>query len=199
MLLAVAIAWGWPSLNKRAYAEARPEACEACHGAQLRGDESFAAPNLSVLPIWYIERQLRNYRMGLRAPTANSKAVGSEPRCIAPGLDEAQIKAVTQLIADLPRRSAAGTIPGDIARGSELYRTCAACHGQRAEGIQMLNAPPLAGQNDWYLLNQLRSYKQGTRGMSGDISGIQMRASTGVLADEAAMKDVVAYVSSLSN
>ena len=40
---------------------------------------------------------------------------------------------------------------GDPAKGQALYATCASCHGANGEGNQALNAPAIAGQQDWYL------------------------------------------------
>ena len=38
---------------------------------------------------------------------------------------------------------------GDLKARSSL--TCQACHGLNAEGNELLGAPPLINQNDWYL------------------------------------------------
>ena len=40
--------------------------------------------------------------------------------------------------------------PGDEVAGQAAYAVCASCHGQQGEGNQQLNAPKLAGQEDWY-------------------------------------------------
>ena len=53
---------------------------------------------------------------------------------------------------------------GDAAAGKTLYATCAACHGQQAEGTEALHAPKLAGQEEWYLVRQLQNFKAGIRG-----------------------------------
>lgn len=165
-------------------------ACADCHGGALAGEQATGAPNLTVLPSWYVERQLQNYLRGLRgeaggAGTSDVHALGGDG-----------IAAATALAASLPARAAAPTLDGDAERGSGLYRTCATCHGELGQGNQSLNAPPLAGQNDWYLVQQLEHYQAGRRGgVPGDIWGAQMRASTAVLGDEDAVRDVVAYIS----
>ena len=160
-------------------------ACADCHGSALAGDQAKGAPNLSVLPAWYVERQLRNYQRGLRAEDGDVHA-----------LDGDDLVAATAQVAAVPAQSAAPVLGGDADRGSDLYRTCATCHGDRGQGNQSFNAPPLAGQNDWYLVRQLESYQSGLRGgVPGDIWGAQMRASTAVLAGDAALRDVVAHIS----
>ena len=189
----------WP-VHGEAGAAAGPAslaACAACHGAGLQGDTTFLAPNLSVLSVWYMERQLRNYKRGLRAPPGTPHVPGLQMQPMAAVLDEAGIVAAARLVEAVPARPAPLTVEGDAERGRGLYRTCTVCHGVQGEGNRALNAPRLAGQSDWYLVSQLRNYKAGIRGVHGDIWGAQMRASTGVLADDAAIVDVVAYVNTL--
>jgi len=61
-----------------------------------------------------------------------------------------------------------------------------------------LNAPKLAGQAGWYLTRQLQDFKLGIRGASEkDQYGKQMVAFAAMLADDTAVKNVVAYISSL--
>ena len=165
-------------------------ACADCHGSVLDGEQATGAPNLTVLPSWYVERQLQNYVRGLRGEAGGAETSDAH------ALDGDGIAAATVLAASLPARTAAPTLDGDAERGSGLYRTCATCHGEQGQGNQSLNAPPLAGQNDWYLVRQLEHYQAGRRGgVPGDIWGAQMRASTAVLGDEDAVRDVVAYIS----
>ena len=65
---------------------------------------------------------------------------------------------------------------GDPAKGQALYATCASCHGANGEGNQALNAPAIAGQQDWYLTRQLKNYQEGIRGTHAkDVYGMQMR------------------------
>ena len=87
---------------------------------------------------------------------------------------------------------------GDATRGQALYATCAACHGAAGEGNEALGGPPLAGQSDWYLVTQLNNFRTGARGAAaGDTQGATMAPSVAVLADEAAVQDVVAYIATL--
>ncbi len=168
------------------------DACANCHGSALTGDQATGAPNLTVLPSWYVERQLQNYQRGWRGEAVAAAAPDAHT------LDGPGIAAATALVASRPEHASAPTLEGDAERGGVLYRTCATCHGELAQGNQALNAPPLAGQNDWYLVRQIENYQTGGRGGApGDIWGAQMRASTGVLGDAAAVRDVVAYVSTL--
>jgi len=90
------------------------------------------------------------------------------------------------------------TASGDAVAGRIAYASCAACHGQNAEGNPAMNAPKLAGQEDWYLRRQLQNYKPGIRGSSPeDVLGAQMRGMASTLADDAAINNVIAYIGSL--
>jgi cytochrome c oxidase subunit II len=87
---------------------------------------------------------------------------------------------------------------GDPERGRPLFGTCAACHGAAGEGNQTLNSPRLSGQSAWYLVRQLGDFRSGVRGAhEGDIYGKQMVPFAASLADEAAIRDVVAYIGTL--
>ena len=85
----------------------------------------------------------------------------------------------------------------DAARGKTLYAGCVACHGEAGAGNEALQAPALAGLDAVYLMRQLHNFKAGIRGADvADTAGAQMRASAALLADEAAMTDVTAYIAS---
>jgi cytochrome c oxidase subunit II len=92
-----------------------------------------------------------------------------------------------------------GEVAGDKAAGQTLFATCSACHGANAEGNRELNAPKLAGQAGWYLERQLQNFRHEVRGgeKSGDTFGQQMVPMAKTLTDEAAIRNVVAYIGSL--
>lgn len=85
---------------------------------------------------------------------------------------------------------------GDAKAGKGLYSTCIACHGPSGEGNMKLNAPLLAGQGDWYIARQLKSFKDGIRGSDPkkDAFGAQMRPMAMMLKDDKAINDVSAYI-----
>jgi cytochrome c oxidase subunit 2 len=92
----------------------------------------------------------------------------------------------------------ASTIQGDTAAGKTSYSVCASCHGANGEGNKELNAPKIAGQQDWYIVRQLQNFKKGVRGAdSNDSYGQQMRPMAMILADDAAINNVAAYISTL--
>ena len=87
---------------------------------------------------------------------------------------------------------------GDPAAGQPLFTACTACHGAKGEGNREMNAPKLSGQADWYLVRQLQSFKHGVRGSNDqDTFAKQMIPFASMLADDAAIRNVVAYIQTL--
>jgi cytochrome c oxidase subunit 2 len=186
MLCVDAHADGDAELGAKVYA-----ICAGCHGSQGQGDALVHAPKLSGQEDWYLERQLRNFRRGVRG-SAEHDTHGRSMALMAMVLKtEADISNVIAFISTLPDKPAAPVIQGDVSKGST-------CHGSAGEGNVVLNAPALAGMSDWYQLSQLANYKKGLRGTHpDDIYGQQMAPMVAILPDEQAMNDVVAYISSL--
>ncbi|MEZ5559336.1 MAG: c-type cytochrome [Pseudomonadales bacterium] len=171
--------------------------CAVCHGVELMGNFAVDAPKLAGLPAWYVTRQLEAFRNGWRGAHADD-ATGMEMRPQAAVLEPDQLQAAVRYVESVPARHVPVTVSGDLKRGQAQYQACAVCHGAAAEGNAALNAPPLAGQSDWYLRRQLEHFRSGARGANpGDTQGALMRASVTTLADDQAIDDVVAYITSL--
>lgn len=56
------------------------------------------------------------------------------------------------------------TWASDVEQGKKLYQNCLACHGASAQGNQILKAPALASQHQWYLAKQIKDLQSGIRG-----------------------------------
>ncbi len=83
--------------------------------------------------------------------------------------------------------------------GEELYRACGFCHGAQGQGRQRLDAPALAGMEAWYVERQLHNLDSGARGTHAeDLPGRQMVLITGMLRNEATIKNVAAYIETLT-
>ncbi|GMR12696.1 MAG: c-type cytochrome [Gemmatimonadota bacterium] len=173
--------------------------CAACHGTDGGGNKALNAPALAGQEAWYVERQLNNFKSGVRG--AGGDAFGAQMVPMAAMLaTDADVKNVAAYVASLPPVSVTHDGFGDAVAGQALYASCAACHGAAGEGNTALNAPNLAIQQDWYLVRQLEHFKSGERGTNpGDVYGAQMRPMAMILADAAAMKNVAAYIASLGN
>jgi cytochrome c oxidase subunit 2 len=177
------------------------ELCASCHGAQGQGNELFQAPAIGGLPAWYLERQLVMFRDGVRG-THFDDLLGMRMRPMALSLRTEHgddLKDVVAYVASLPSVKPAPTLEGgDAAKGATHYAVCQACHGAAGEGVQATNGPPLANQDDWYLLSSILRYKAGVRGSNpADANGAVMRGMAAILQDEQAMKDVIAHIISL--
>ncbi len=104
---------------------------------------------------------------------------------------------VHALQAKQPEKTMEG---GDAKKGKFSYAVCATCHGPEAKGNKALNAPSLRYLPDWYMFTQLKKFKEGIRGAHPqDLTGMTMRPMALTLVDEQAMKDVIAYITSLFN
>ena len=171
--------------------------CAACHGPQGEGNVALNAPKLSGQDPRYLKEQLRKYKAGIRG-THEADIYGRQMQPMAATLaTDAMVNNVLAYIGTLPDNPAPATISGDIAHGAKLYVVCANCHGGDGKGIRM-NAPRAAGISDWYLLSQLKNFKEGVRGTHpADLHGKQMGFMARMLQDEQAMKDVVAYINTL--
>ena len=177
--------------GKKAY-----ETCANCHGAEGEGNATLNAPSLAGQHGWYLERQLNNYRSGIRGKEKGD-VYGNQmyPMSLTLSADGG-VENVVAYIETFPATKPEVTIDGDVSNGKNLYSICASCHGANGEGNQALNAPKLAGQHDWYLARQLKYYKTGARGANPDDAiGASMVGMAATLADEKAINDVVSYIS----
>lgn len=181
-----------PAAGQAAYA-----ACAACHGAHGEGNVALNAPKLSGQSPWYLERQLLLFKTGARG-THEKDVYGRMMAPMAATLaDDAAVANVVAYIASLPDTPASPTIKGDVRSGQARYATCAACHGANGQGIAATNAPRLKGMSDWYMATQLKNFRGGVRGTHAqDLHGGQMALVAGMLADDAAIGDILAFINS---
>jgi cytochrome c oxidase subunit 2 len=171
--------------------------CAACHGANAEGNVALNAPRLNGQGAWYVERQLKHFKEGARG-THERDTFGKMMAPMAATLaDDTAVANVAAYIASLPDAPVATTIKGDVDKGRERYATCAACHGANGRGIAATNAPRLQGMSDWYMARQLKNFKEGVRGAHPqDIYGGQMALIAGMLADDAEIGNILAYINS---
>jgi cytochrome c oxidase subunit 2 len=174
--------------------------CAACHGSKGEGNADLQAPNIAGLPAWYVEGQLRQflggYRGGVPADSAGRRMSIAAQVLTQSGDEARDVASVALYVSRLPAERPAATLPpGDPARGKVEYQACASCHG--ADGRGKYDVPPLLAQADWYLLAQLRKYREAWRGTNAnDLQASRMRAVV-IPLDDGAMEDVVAYIGTL--
>ena len=198
--------------------------CAFCHTADGLGFVRWDAPKIAGQEAWYVETQLRNFIERRRGYHPEDIPGLQMAIYTGPLIDDEIIASMAAFIERLPVTpeepapfpfafmppdrpfnwesqfaQSNAPEPGDVDRGRTFYAACAACHGQNLEGNQMLNSPRLDNKQDWYLVRQLQYFKYGVRGTAeGDVYGRQMAAIMGVLPDEQAIADVVAYMMTMA-
>ena len=175
--------------------------CRTCHGANAGGRTNLGGPRLTELQNWYLIRQLKNFRQGIRG-TNPADNYGAQMKPMAQTLpDEQAVKDVVAYIKTLDSPAPEPSLQkGDPERGKQFFATCQTCHGADAEGRKNLGGPQLKGQYDWYLVRQLQNFREGIRGTHPEDSyGAQMRPMANSLPDDQAVHDVVAYIQTLDD
>lgn len=172
--------------------------CAPCHQTDGSGNAEIGAPNIAGMKAWYVQEELEKFRNGARGMHF-SDVEGMRMRPMALSLvSEDDVKLVAQYVETMPPVRHAQTLPGDAQAGAALFATCGACHGDKGTGNKDLKAPQLEGVDDWYLATELRKYRSGVRGTSPlDREGHLMRPMAMTLANEDAIRNVLAYIDTL--
>ena len=186
-----ASAAGDPAKGKAAYA-----VCAACHGANGMGNKALNAPRIAGQEPWYLERQLNNFKGGIRgAHPKDPYGMQMRPMALTLANDQA-VSDMAAFLSSMPvSKSSESTVKGDVTAGKASYMICQTCHGPKGGGNKALNSPNLTGLQDWYIVRQLKNFKAGIRGTkSGDLFGMQMRPMAMTLANDEAINNVAAYI-----
>ena len=189
----VALAAGDAAKGKTLY-----NICAACHGANAEGTAALNAPANAGQDPWYMTRQLKNFRAGIRGAHPDD-TFGAQMRPMAMVLTGDQdIEDVVAYITGLDLPNPPPTVDGDIELGKQAYGTCIPCHGEFGQGAQALDAPRLSKQHDWYIVRQLENFRAGIRGThQSDIYGAQMRIMSQMLESDERVRAVAAYIATL--
>ena len=186
-----AYAAGDATKGKAAYA-----VCAACHGANGMGNKALNAPRIAGQEPWYLERQLNNYKKGIRgANPKDSYGMQMRPMALTLANDQA-VSDMAAYVSSMPAsKPSESTVKGDAKAGKASYMICQTCHGPKGGGNKALNSPKLTGLQDWYIVRQLKNFKSGIRGTkNGDLYGMQMRPMALTLANDEAINNVAAYI-----
>ena len=197
LLTALAACGAAPSQGV-ARGEAVYDTCAPCHGEDGAGDFEQGAPAIAGLPAWYVAGQLQGFQQSWRS-SHPFDTVGLRMKSMSLALDlEGDAESVSEYIATLPTVTAPPTLEGGSAEaGREHYQTCIACHGADGLGIEVVRAPPLVGQHDWYLLRQYQQFRKGWRGTHPQDGFGQTMRPNSLLFDDDQIIDVLAYVQTL--
>ena len=166
--------------------------CASCHGDQAQG--TALAPALAGQQQAYIQRQLQHFKAGLRGDDKRDLQ-GAQMKALASALDETAMAQLASYVAQLPTTQSDAQTPKDQRRGYTYYHsTCGGCHGGKAEGNALLNAPRLAGLSGEYLQRQMKHFASGVRGAhQQDRFGRQMAMMSKSL-DAETLADVIAFI-----
>ena len=181
-----------------ALGQAQYAVCVACHGVNGEGNRVLNAPKLAGQDAWYLKRQIEYFKTGVRGGSPDDMFGMQMAPMAATLVDEAAIDNVVAYIGTLPDNPVEHTVTGDVDAGRDIYVTCGNCHGTDGAGIFALNAPRQAGIDDWYLVTQLKNFRDGVRGGHDDDKyGMQMAMMAAILTSDEAVNDVVAYINTL--
>ena len=187
-----------PLAGNAAVGAAQYAVCGACHGPNGEGVEAMGGPKLAGQSAWYLDRQIRAFKDGLRGVHDDDTWGKTMVPMMATLADDQAIANVVAHIRSMPDEAPPVTVEGNVANGERLYRVCAYCHMADGMGNQALNAPRAAGMTDWYIARQLQNFRDGVRGSHPqDFYGMQMGFMGRILQDDEAINDLVAYINTL--
>lgn len=178
--------------------EAYNISCKECHGENGAGGKDFGqAPNITILDEYYFRKQFDAIRKKVRkGPGATLMNVYLDQKA---KLSKEEIEAAIQYALKLkPAEPNHKKDFGDASNGAARYALCGTCHGQNGKGNinPAMLAPRLAGQADFYIVDQLKNFKNGHRGNGTSASEIQMKGMASYIENEKVMKDIAAYLRS---
>ena len=176
--------------------EAYNLSCKECHGEDGAGGKDFGqAPNISILDEYYFRKQFKAIREKKRKGpgTVAMNAYLDQKAKLSKEEIEAAIQYALKLKPADPNHKKDF---GDASNGAARYALCGTCHGQNGKGNinPAMPAPRLAGQADFYIVEQLKNFKNGHRGNGTSASEIQMKGMASYLENEKVMKDIAAYI-----
>jgi cytochrome c553 len=150
-------------------------ACQTCHGVTGWGLDAMGAPRLANIGYPYIVKQLSDLASGKRVPSG----AGAVMVVYAAGLNEQDRRDLAAYastldgpadLSDLNALKEAGTSIGERYLGESIVKygvlgkvsACSSCHGFNGRGAAPL-FPRIGQQKYVYLINQLKSWRDGSR------------------------------------
>jgi cytochrome c oxidase subunit 2 len=174
--------------------------CEGCHMKAGQGSKEIGAPRIAGQNPWYEERQLKNFKAGIRGTKAEDTfGAVMRPMALTLPTDQDILDVIAYFDTLTPEILPQTIQGGNVANGKEIYTICAVCHGDDGKGIEVLSAPRVAGIPDWYLDRQIRNFDSGIRGThEQDIFGRQMGVIQKLmLENDQAILDVIGFINTL--
>lgn len=178
-----AAAEGEPDLE--AGAEHYQKVCAQCHGAEGEGNAELKSPSIANLPDWYVSIQIGKFQRHWRG-TKPEDVPGIQMHAIAQSLDPVAVRDLAGYLRSLSIHPTRVTLEGgDPERGAELYRErCMECHRYNGRGEPAFRSGQLIGLQDWYIVSQLKKFRDGIRGANeDDLEGGKMHRVTEKMSD----------------
>ena len=191
-----------PAVADHPYANTFQSQCSSCHGTNGEGNGALKAPGLTSQQTWYLERQLRHFRDGVRG-THPQDEEGRTMASASAGLNEETLLGLVDylqvLSQELPPLSVSSDARGNLKRGEDYHNNlCAACHRSDAQGNEALQAPALTGLDPEYISRQYEKFRAGIRGAHrNDPYGAQMVRLAPAVEDPDIVRDIAAFLATL--
>ena len=186
-----------PGVHADADVKSRYQTCAVCHGDAGQGNPAVGAPALAGQGEAYLQRQLQNFKSGVRGADPRDTQ-GAQMRPMAAAVADEDIPRLANYLSGLPKPAQTGASTGDLKNGNDYYQSkCGACHGGKAEGNPGLNSPALASLDAAYLKRQFHNFQLGVRGtLPQDTYGRQMKMMATSLPNDQVLEDVIVYIQS---
>lgn len=175
------------------------QVCAQCHGPKGEGNFELKSPSIAGLPDWYVAIQVGKFQRNWRGAKPED-VPGHLMHAIAQALDPVGVRDVSGYIASMELIPTQLTLKGgDAERGAEIFRErCMECHRYNGRGEPAFRSAQLIGLQDWYLLSQMKKFREGARGgHAEDVYGNKMHRITERMTDESFL-DIATHISDLA-
>lgn len=143
------------------------DVCTSCHGKDGNPPEDMSNhPKLAGQHKSYLIKELEDFKNGDKSGRNNAIMAS-----FAANLSEKDIQVIADFYAQ--QTETPGVTPDNfLTLGQQIYRggnpksgvpACAACHGARGNGNELMKSPKLSSQNPEYVIAQMKAFADGTR------------------------------------
>ena len=113
---------------------------------------------------------------------------------IRPIQNEVEVAYLAHWFSTQSPQPAIRTVHGNFEMGKDLYvRRCSSCHGESGEGNQTLLSPSLTRLEGWYFYQQMRKFREGSRGYDPRDEGGRVMAAASKNLSDYDIRNLVVY------
>ncbi len=175
------------------------QVCAQCHGSRGEGNLLLKAPSIASLPDWYVIAQIGKFQKDWRGSRPED-VPGNLMHAIAMSLDPVAVRDVAGFIKAMKLIPTVVTLEGgDPVKGAEIFRErCMECHRYNGRGEPAFRSAQLIGLQDWYVVSQLKKFRDGIRGANeDDVEGGKMHRISERMTDQSFL-DVSSHIAELA-